>query len=73
MHFKHKGHEFEHISKTYDLHVEKIKKESYGLSGRLKDLNENLNLIQNAINTIKKNKEEKSTEISLILEQVIFF
>jgi len=32
--FQHKSHEFEHISKTYDLHVEKIKKESIGLKNR---------------------------------------
>ena len=31
---KHKAHEFEHISKTYDFHVEKIKKESVGLKTR---------------------------------------
>ena len=40
---------------------------------RLKDLSENLNLVQNSISSLKKNKDEKATEISLILEQVIYY
>jgi len=38
----------------------------------LKELGDNLTLVQNSIASLKKNKEEKTTEISLILEQVLY-
>ena len=68
--YQHKGHEFEKISKIYDLHVEKINKEAFVLKKKLNVLYDNMESIEQAIVKLKFSKETKLNEITAVAEKV---
>jgi len=67
---EHKNHEFEHITKIYDSHVELIRSEAQGLKKRLKDLANHLSLLESTIEKVTRCKEEKAAELGIVLEQM---
>ncbi len=67
---KHKGHEFQHISKVYENQVEQIKGEAKLLKGRINTIMGKLSSVDQNIQQITESKETKANELGLILEQV---
>jgi len=66
----HKNHEFEHISKVYDSHVDLVKNESQVLKKRLKELTTHLTSLESTIEKVTQVKEEKAAELGIVLEQM---
>ena len=52
----HKSHQFERLKDVYNRHVELIRGEASGLRRRLRDLNSNVNEVQQTIEKVKKAK-----------------
>lgn len=67
---EHKGHEFQHLSNIHEKHVENIKHEAQSLRKRLKDLALILHNLDTNIEKIRKNKEDKSNELVVSMEQM---
>ena len=65
---EHKGHNFEHLEKTYKHIVEDIKEKSCFLKDRLASYRIIMKEVRKSIDTIKKAKDEKSDEILRIMK-----
>ena len=67
---EHKDHEFKHLSKIYEKHVEQINKEALGLRKKLKELTLILHEIDGNIEKVKGSKETKSKDLVFYMEQM---
>ena len=52
--------------------MELIRNEAQGLKKRLKDLASHLSLLESTIEKVTRAKEEKASELGIVLEQVKF-
>lgn len=67
----HKDHQFQHLSKVYNTHVDRIKQQAAIIKNRLSILNRNLEIIEKTIDKVTKGKEDKVNEINIIVEQIL--
>jgi len=67
---KHKGHDFQHISKVYENQVELIKSEAKILKGRINTMVGKLTNVDQNIQSITESKESKTSELSSLVEQM---
>jgi len=67
----HNGHEFEHVSKIYDKHLQLIKTEQEIVLNRLNDYKTHIEEVINTLEKLQRAKDEKTNEINIIVEQVL--